>query len=351
MQGGNRGWQQDVRRPQAHGSFSYLKAGWFGDHHFKFGGSAIRNTNAETWRKGYPRDVLHVLASGAPQVYLFQTPSRSENGLWAYSAYASDSWQLTNRLTINPGARFDRYRVFLPEQQHLDERFAGVSNVIDWNVIAPRIGAAYKLDGNGRTLAKASYAYWLAPGDLGANVNPNANEWWRLYKWTDLDGSGHWSPGEEVGLPQRTRGGAAGESLDPNLRLPFVREMTGWVERELPANVGLRTGVVWRGGRQAYMRQDRNRPFEAFTEARSLSDLGPDGQPGTGDDGPDLHVSDIPFRVPPENVVRNVPEADASHWTWEVTANRRLEGRWSLVAAFAHTWSADHANGYFGQQR
>ena len=86
---------------------------------------------------GYPRDVLHVLAGGAPrQVYLFQTPSRSEDGLGAYSAYASDSWQLTNRLTINPGARFDRYRVFLPEQ-HLDEPFAGVSNVIDWNVIAP----------------------------------------------------------------------------------------------------------------------------------------------------------------------------------------------------------------------
>ena len=352
VRGGNRDWQQGVRRPQAHGSLSYLKDDWFGNHHFKFGGSAIRNVNTETWRRGYTRDVLHVLAGGAPrQVYLFQTPSRSEDGLWAYSAYASDSWQLTNRLTLNAGARFDRYRVFLPEQQHLDEPFAGVSNVIDWNVIAPRVGAAYKLDGNGRTLVKASYGqYWITPGAaVGANVNPNANEWWQLYPWSDLDGSGAWSSGEELGQPVRRRGGVASESLDPNLKLSFVREITGWVERDLVANVGVRTGVVWRGERQPFMRQDKNRPFEFFTETRSLADPGPDGRIGTGDDGPDLRVSDIPSRVPPENVVRNVPGADTSHWTWEVTANRRLEGRWSLVASFAHTWSADHANGYFGQ--
>ena len=73
---------------------------------------------------------------------------------------------------------------------------------------------------------------------MGANVNPNANEWWRLYQWSDLDGSGAWSPGEELGLPACLRGGVASESLDPNLKLSFVREIAGWVERELPANVG-----------------------------------------------------------------------------------------------------------------
>ena len=185
-----------------------------------FEGWLVRKPSLQVRRQCHPKREHGDLAEGLPtrrasrpgsrrtgQVYLFQTPSRSENGLWAYSAYASDSWQLTNRLTINPGLRFDRYRVFLPEQQHLDEPFAGVSNVIDWNVIAPRIGAAYKLDGNGRTLVKASYGqYWITPGDaVGANVNPNANEWWRLYQWSDLDGSGAWSPGEELGRHSQTR--------------------------------------------------------------------------------------------------------------------------------------------------
>ena len=51
----------------------------------------------------------------------------------------------------------------------------------------------------------------------------------------------------------------------------------------------------------------------------------------------------------PVNIVRNVPDADSHHWTWDITATRRFTGRWSLVAGFAHTWSRDQASGYFGQ--
>ena len=351
VRGGNRDWQREVRRPQALWSLSYLKDGWLGGHHFKLGGSAIRNLTADEWRRGYPRDVLHVLAGGAPnRVYLFQTPSRSENGLWSYSAYINDAWRFT-RLTITPGLRFDRYRIFLPEQRHFDETFAAITNVIDWNAIAPRFGAVYDVTGNGRTLLKASYNhYWNAPGDLGPNVNPNSIEWWKLHQWLDLDGNGRWDPGEEFGST-RSRGGVANESLDPNLKLSFMREVTAWLERDLVANVALRAGVVWRGERQPYMRQNKNRPFEAFTQTRIVPDPGPDGQFGTADDGPDLGVSDIESAsgAPIENTVRNVPNADTDHFTWELSANRRFSGRWSLVAGFTHTRSRDHAAAYLRQ--
>ena len=53
--------------------------------------------------------------------------------------------------------------------------------------------------------------------------------------------------------------------------------------------------------------------------------------------------------LPPVNIVRNVRDADSHYWTWDITATRRLSGRWSLVAGFAHTWSRDQASGYFGQ--
>lgn len=351
VQGGNRDWQQHLRRPQVLGSLSYFKDGWFGHHQFKLGGEAVRTTNADIWKQGYPRDVLHVLTGGAPkEVYLFQTPSRSENGLWAYSAYTTDSWRLNNRLTLNLGVRLDRYRVFLPEQQHLAQTFAAVDNLIDWTVMAPRIGAIHDLAGDGRTLLKLSYGhYWLPPGDLGANVNPNSNDWWLNHRWLDLDGSGAWNPGEEVGLPQRRRGGVAIESLDPGLKLPFMMEVAGWVERELLADVGIRTGVVWRSERQQYMRQNKSQPFEAFTIATAVTDPGPDGDPGTSDDGPDLRAYNLLPVGPQENIVRNVPGADGHFWTWEITATKRFNRRWSLVAGFAQTWSRDQRNAYFGQ--
>jgi hypothetical protein len=51
----------------------------------------------------------------------------------------------------------------------------------------------------------------------------------------------------------------------------------------------------------------------------------------------------------PVNIVRNVSGADTQYWTWDITATRRLTGRWSLVAGFAHTWNGDQESAYFGQ--
>ena len=53
--------------------------------------------------------------------------------------------------------------------------------------------------------------------------------------------------------------------------------------------------------------------------------------------------------LPQANIVRNVPNSDSRYWTWDITANRRFSGRWSLVAGFAHTWNRDQANAYLGQ--
>ena len=358
--GGNRDWQENFRRNQVLGSISYFKDGWSGSHHFKVGGEVFRTTATEIWRTAYPGDVLHVLRNGEPsEVYLFQAPSRSDSGLWTYSAYANDSWRISNRLTLNLGLRFDRSRVFLPEQAHPAGRFnptaqtfPAIDNLIDWNVIAPRIGIAHDLGSSGKTIAKVSYGqYWLAPGtDLGFNGNPNSNQWWDRFKWSD-DGNGVWEPGEQ-GPPGEHRGGVALESVDPGLELPRLRELAAWIERELAGSVGVRTGIVWRGERQHYLRQNVTRPFDAFTVPVSISDPGPDGRGGTADDGPAIRGYNLRadlVELPSLNVVRNVPDADSHYWTWEITATRRLTGWWSMVASFAHTWSRDQASGYFGQ--
>jgi hypothetical protein len=353
VSGGNRTWQERLRNNQVHGSIDYFPSDRFGSHHVKAGGSALRRTADETWKEGYPGDVLHVLRNGEPiEVYFFQTPSTAKSGLWIYSSYATDSWRIRNRLTLNLGIRFERWRVFLPEQTHEAQPFPAVDSVVAWNVAAPRLGASLDLAGDGRTVLKVNYGrYTLSPGlDTGFNASPNTNPWWERHEWTDSNQSGEWEP-DEQGRQLARRGGTTAESLDPNLELPFLHELAAWIERELPARISLRSGVVWRGERQHYARQNISRPYEAFTVPYTLPDPGADGIAGTPDDGaiqaygPAAEYDGIPI----VNMVRNVPNSDSRYVTWDLNATRRFSGRWSLMGGFAYMWNRDHASAYSGQ--
>jgi hypothetical protein len=209
------------------------------------------------------------------------------------------------------------------------------------------------LAGDGRTILKLNYGrYWATPGTFFAGVvNPNPSQWWRRYTWSDRNGSGVWERGEEGG-EVAGRGGVATESLDPALELPVVQEVAGWIEREMPANVAVRAGVVWRTEQHHFQRQNANQPFEGFTVPVQISDPGPDGVFSTEDDGaeiPGWQLRPDLVGLPVQNIVRNVPDSDSRYWTLDVTVSKRFDGRWSLVAGLAHTWSFDQSGAYTGQ--
>ena len=200
---------------------------------------------------------------------------------------------------------------------------------------------------------KASYGFhWLPPTtDLGFNVNPNGRVWWERFNWADVDGNGVWQRGEEFDR-QETRGGEDFDSIDPDLKLAYIREITARVEREAPAGLGIGTGVTWRGERQHGARQRAYWPFEAFSVPVTLDDPGPDAELGTRDDGPSIQLFELNPDLLRQSqiVVQNLPHAENDHLTWEAAARRRFNGKWSLFASVAHTWNRDHAREYFGQQ-
>jgi len=361
VRGAGRRSERRLDRNQVRGSLSYFPGRWAGTHHVKAGAEIIETVNEDRLLASFPGSVLHVTRGGQPsEVYLFLAPSESLSGLMAAGAYAADTWGVADRITLNLGLRFDRYRVFLPAQspppgaEGQPAIFPPADSIVSWNRLAPRIGGAVDASGDGRTIVKASYGrYWSAPGDLGPNVNPNAAGWWHRHAWQDANGTGTWEPGEE-GLVADSRGGAVSESIDPDLRAPWTDEAAASVERELPAAVAVRTGVVWRREAGGYERQHTERPFGAFTEPVVIPDRGPDGLPGTGDDGPgltgyDLGANAVPADQAPATVVCNAGGTPSRHFTWEVAAHRRIRGRWSLSAGFAHTWSLEHAAGYANQ--
>jgi hypothetical protein len=123
------------------------------------------------------------------------------------------------------------------------------------------------------------------------------------------------------------------------------------VERELPSRIGVRSGVLWRGEHTQLARQNIFQPFDAFTVRKTVTDPGPDGIAGTGDDGASVTVHDLPPSSIRQtvNILSNVPRSASHYWTLELAATRRRQDRWSLGAGFTHTWNREHAAGYSGQ--
>jgi hypothetical protein len=358
IQGRNRNWARERRRDQVLGTFNYFKSGWGGDHNFKVGGEVFHETVKDIFIDGFEEDFMHVMQNNAKLDVILFEPGESIGGLMTYGAFIHDVWRVSDKLTLNIGARIDRYRAFSPEQTHPTSKFnptaqtfAAEDNWISWNLPAPRFGMTYDLSGDGKTVFKANYGkyFWNPGADFVFNIQGNSSSWWRRYRWTDLNSNNRWEPGEEGTLVDR-RGGAATESLDPNLKDSYTNEFATFVERELMPNFGVRAGYVYRGQRDQYARVNINRPYESFTVPVSVPDPGPDGRLNTADDAAPIQAFDLApaFRgLPVVNRQTNV-EAPADYHTFEITGTKRMSNRWSLLASYGWTKSFDQASAIQG---
>ena len=277
-----------------------------------------------------------------------------------YSFYVNDTWRINNRLTLTPGLRFDRFVNSLPEQSHPAGRFsptpitfAAVDDLVSWNLFGPRFGVTYDLTGTGRTVLKFNYGqYWWNPEQRHRHRRQSEplavvpallvgrHQRQRLLR-----------RGRTGQPPGDARAASRARVVDPDLEDTYTRELSGWFERELAANFGVRTGFVVRQIRNQRANFDANRPFSAFNVPGDLRRSRADGRSGTADDGPPINgfnLEESRRGLPTLTTVANQPDANGDYYTWEVSGNRRMSGRWSLRASFTHTWNYDHGNSYAG---
>jgi hypothetical protein len=135
-----------------------------GSHHFKAGMNLLVGVQkGNTYRN--PLDVgglplQYAFISGVPSAITEFTSQYTEQDLdHDLGLFAQDQWSL-GRLTLNVGLRFDWIRASVPSVVEPANAIFGsftapaISNVPNWKDLNPRVGVAYDLRGNGKTVLK-----------------------------------------------------------------------------------------------------------------------------------------------------------------------------------------------------
>ena len=169
---------------------------------------------------------------------------------------------MTSRLTLNVGARFDRYDMGWPDQSisptHSDiwvPRQIGARNVLIWANVGPRVGAAFDVTGRGRTVAKlfAGRFYWNPSTTIVDEENPGGQAAAR-FAFHDRNGNGILDAGPSGGLADSlelgrrisTLGGAGTVTVDSELASPYCHEFSAHFEQQIADDLSFRASYVYK---------------------------------------------------------------------------------------------------------
>jgi hypothetical protein len=347
-------------------------------HQLKAGFLAERETYRDK-EPGFKDDVALTYKSkvGAPDfttpysATIFNTDYEAIDKQLHTGAYLQDQFHVGQRVTVNAGARWDYYRVFVgtqnlnPNAPFYDFFYQGATlsgktipvlypngvipsrNLIRYPfLITPRLGVAWDVAGNGKTVVKANFGLFYgnpSPADAGGATNPLQRTSY-TYSWTGLDSSGNFNT-SQLGAFQSNTGGA-NTTVAPHIKAPLTQEASLFLERQLGKNLSLRAGYVLRRVRHDFQTVDMARTWNLYSAAKTVTDPGPDGVAGTGDDR-SITVYDLAAGKLPASVYQyQTPEGNNSTYqNWEVSFNERLSRRWSAFGNFLYTFNSYLYNG------
>jgi len=230
-------------------------------------------------------DIEQQYRNGVPASALIRnTPLESRAELGAdLGIYVQDSWRM-GRLTLNPGVRFEYLNGRLPEQDAPAGRwiparsFATVGAMPNTKDIAPRIGAAYDLFGNGKTAVKGSVGRYMEQigQSFASRYNPMVSATASV-NWTDLNGNDladaapgctYLVAGCELNLAQVPSNFGVRRNRNPDPDLPRAYQMLYniSVQHELLPRIAVGGGFTRRDFYDIFYTNNLDVPFTAYTK-------------------------------------------------------------------------------------
>ena len=337
--------------------FTYLVDDWVGSHEIKAGISAdwVRTDRYDEYLEGehtYPGmsgDVYRIRTRGdSPYDIRFRIDFERQVDYNYFGAYLQDTWNPTPRLVLNVGVRVDRQYGYLPpagagrEKLVLtsppadffyDPEFKETIEVVKGTNVSPRLGLVYDVTGDGKTVIKASYGRLYARGlaTFVDEINPNdvIEYTYRLNSDYSLDFDRGWYD-VRAGVNRRT---------EPNLKTPYMDEITVGIERELVPDLSLGFRYIRKWDRR--MMDDVVENMLDYDTLMSTGELvwtnfetvqGTD--PVTGD--PITFWSQIDGDVIPELTLTNPPGLERNYDGFEVTLNKQMSNNWMARVSYVY---------------
>ena len=126
--------------------------------------------------------------------------------------------------------------------------------------VAPRVGFAYDLTGDNRTVLKGYYGrfYFNSADTLADLENPVGSARLR-YQFLDANGNRLLDGPQELGLFRSTQGGAGFVNVDDNIKRPYSQELSTHLEREITTGLSGRVSYVYKNVRDEWVEIDPTR--------------------------------------------------------------------------------------------
>jgi hypothetical protein len=271
-------------------------------------------------------------------------PATNVNALRNHALFFQDKFQVTSKLTLNYGLRFDRYHSAYPEQQFGAGPFViptvtPAREVATFNTLVPRVALIYDLFGNSKTALKASWGRFATnpAASIASLVNP-IDVTFRKYAWD----TGYLTADPAIAATRITPayvatlqpifGGAqlTPAAVDPDLKDSYTDEFTLGAEQEIAGDVRAHVTVVRKRQMNTFGRYDRLRTLSAYAPVRA-HDPGPDGLFRNADD---RIITVWETGVAPgttDYYVTNKPIGD-TYGTVEAGVTKRMSDRWQLTS-------------------
>jgi hypothetical protein len=309
-----------------------------GDHNFKGGFGYSRATNDVDlaypnggyvtlfWNSTYTSDVPGVGSGRGTYGYytIDDFGTKGKTGANILSLFVQDNWTIKNRLTFNLGVRTENEDIpsFRPDIQKVGIHFSWKEK------IAPRLGFAYNVFGDGRMKISGNYGryydwtkYELARGTFGGDI------WQTRYRSLDdpdptklsrsaLTGRNLWTSAADSYKDSRIPSFGA-DVVDPNMK-PMAQDAYNFgVEYQAAANTVFGVNFV---------HNQLLRTIEDIGTLVNGSEAYIYGNPGEG-----LAKTAITTgRTPPFEL----PKAKRNYTAIELTANRRLNSNWFMGGSY-----------------